>query len=264
MKLKISYKSKKMILEICGIACLIVAGVVENKWATPKAVEAVEKKKAELDKEKLTKMETFKAVAPYHAVTLGLDILGGGILVKNLDNVLKDNAAAVATVGMLEKDISQYKKAITDTVGEETAKTIQSAVSQQKVEESAKKETGNSKEIESSIGMLPGTDGGDIFMEPITLQKFYASQNEINAVANKLNKEANFSGIDSCTSLNDFLYELNLKSPRDDIGDKLVFRTSDGGIDLDFDPEYDEKLGKYIQVIRYRNSPTYDSGSEWM
>lgn len=215
-------KHSPEILTGVGIAAMISTTVLAVK-ATPKALKEIEKKKQEVNKDKLTPVETVKATWKCYipAATTGAFSIAC-LIGANTVNA-KRNAALATALKLSETAFIEYRDKVVEEVGEEKEKVIR---------EKANTERINQQLMFHDNGIVHTGDGNTLFFEPISKTVFKSSKVRIREVVNELNWTMTY-GNEPYVSLSDF-YDA-IKIPEYALGNELGWRTDKGLIDISFD-----------------------------
>lgn len=233
-------KRSPAILTATGILSMGTAAVLAAK-ETPKAIRLIEEREAELGDE-LTprgKLETtWKCYVP--ALTAG--IFGAACLIGAHSVHTKRNAAIATAYKLSETALTEYKKAVTEEIGEEKESLIRKKVRQKKLEETP---TGPNNIIITERGNQLCYDG-------VSGRVFESDLNTIEKAINKVNREMTY---DMYISLSDFYDELGLDHT--DISDQIGWNLEDGLLEVSFDsmilPD-----GRPCITLEYHVAPKYD------
>lgn len=125
-------KHSPEILTGFGIAGMFTAVIFSVK-ATPKAIEAINKKKEELQKEKLSFGETIKATWKYYVPTAATLAVSTACVIGSDVKCRKHGAAIAAAYAISETDFSEYKDKVKETLGENKEKDIQAAIDHDRI-----------------------------------------------------------------------------------------------------------------------------------
>lgn len=201
------------ILMSSGIAGMIFVTAWSIK-ATVKAVRLVDKRKCELNTDKLSAKETFKTVWKCYIPPVIGTIVSIPCIVASNRISSRRNAALVAAYTIAETSLQEYKDKTKEIVGPEKEKEIHEAISKDKAITAP-----------APAENVILSDNGDIlFQEPITGRYFKSNWNKILKAANELNAAA-ISGSDEIT-LSDWLLALGLS--KTSVSDSLGWTVSDG------------------------------------
>lgn len=167
--------NKAPILIFSGVAALFGATVASIPM-TVKATHAVDKKKKDLNTDKLSMKEYFATIWKYYiptaactAVSFPLIIMGNKEYGKKLASFAAYATATATSLQKLEEKIPQI-------VGKENEQKIKEAVAQDKV---------NKTDIQNPSLLVAG-DSDQLFYEPITNQYFRSTINKMDKIKNQL------------------------------------------------------------------------------
>lgn len=218
-----TYKNRSKILTGAGIASMW-GMTVYAVMQTPKAMKAIEKKKEELNTDKLTWLETVKATWMYY---LGPFCIGAGgtTMVGISDSVqqktigIYQTSLALAEVAEVAAD--EFKERVKERLGEEEAKKIETEV-HQALAEKKYRDNGDVCNIYST------GEGELLFYENTTSTFFRSSYDSVsNAYISFKNGLNNSNGL----PWNDWLQELGLYILP--VGYTLGYNPNWKGIELD-------------------------------
>lgn len=234
-------KHSPEILTGIGVTGMITSTVLAVK-ATPKAMKLIEQGKMELQKEKITPIETVKmAWKPYiPAVITGVVsvscIIGGSTV------NAKRNAALATAYTISEKALTKYRDKVVETIGERKEKDIREKIAQDDV---------NSNPVSNSQ-IVVTSKGNTLCMDSITRRYFRSDIENIKKIVNDLNRKMLS---ENYVSLNEFYYALNLEGIK--TGSQIGWNVSQGFIELYYSAALAENDEPCI-VIDFETSPYYD------
>ena len=233
------------------IAGAIVSGgvaVYTAITATPKALQRIEKEKAEKHVDKLTPMETVKVAWPYYVPTALSFAFATGCAIGSQSIHAKRNAALAAAYKISETALVEYRDKVIETIGEKKEQTVRDKVAQEQI---------NKNPVVPSEVASTGK-GTSLCMNPFTNEYFECDIEVIRRAENRLNKKM-LQSICGSTSLNEFFIEIGLKPIDDSVGYTLGWN-AEYLIDLDIRPGIAEINGmtKPCLVIGHNNPPKYD------
>lgn len=111
----------------------MLAAVIFSIRATPKAEKAIEEKKKELDKEKLTVGETIKATWKYYVPT-AITLAGSTACIIGANSVnTRRNAALAAAYTISETALQEYQDKVKEVVGERKENDIRTDIERDKL-----------------------------------------------------------------------------------------------------------------------------------
>ena len=210
-------KHSPEILTGIGIAGMITTTVLAVK-ATPKALKLMED--AQYDKEEdLTVPEkvkvTWKCYIP--ATLLGLASVGCLIGANSVN--LRRKAALATAYKLSETALAEYKEKVIETVGEEKAKDIRSAIAKDKME----------KNPVTKSEVIITDKGESLFCDSISGRYFKSDMNTIEKAVNTINRRLLN---EMSVSLTEFYSEIGL-SPTS-LSEELGWNMNEGQIEIDF------------------------------
>lgn len=233
-------KHSPEILTGIGIAGMITTTVLAVK-ATPKALKLMED--AQYDKEEdLTVPEkvkvTWKCYIP--ATLLGLASVGCLIGANSVN--LRRKAALATAYKLSETALAEYKEKVIETVGEEKAKDIRSAIAKDKME----------KNPVTKSEVIITDKGESLFCDSISGRYFKSDMNTIEKAVNTINRRLLN---EMSVSLTEFYSEIGL-SPTS-LSEELGWNMNEGQIEIDFSSQITDD-GRPCIYIEYEIAPRYD------
>jgi hypothetical protein len=233
-------KHSPEILTGIGIAGMITTTVLAVK-ATPKALKLMDD--ARYDKEEdLTVPEkvkvTWKCYIP--ATLLGLASVGCLIGANSVN--LRRKAALATAYKLSETALAEYKEKVIETVGEEKAKDIRSAIAKDKME----------KNPVTKSEVIITDKGESLFCDSISGRYFKSDMNTIEKAVNTINRRLLN---EMSVSLTEFYSEIGL-SPTS-LSEELGWNMNEGQIEIDFSSQITDD-GRPCIYIEYEIAPRYD------
>lgn len=212
--------------------------------ATPKALQRIEQEKSEKRVDKLTPMQTVKAVWPYYIPTAASFVFAAGCAIGSQSIHAKRNAALAAAYKISETALVEYRDKVIETIGEKKEQTVRDKVAQEQI---------NKNPVKQSEVVFTGK-GTSLCLDPLSNRYFEGDIEVIRRAENKLNRQM-LQSINSDVWLNEFYAEIGLDGVDSHIGYKLGWNT-DYPIDLDIRPGMtpDERP---CLVIGHYNPPRY-------
>ena len=233
-------KHSPEILTGIGIAGMITATILAVK-ATPKALEAIEREKQELETDKLTPVETAKATWKYYIPTVVTGSASIACLIGASSVNLRRNAALATAYKLSETALTEYRDKVVETIGEKKEQTIREKIDKDHITQNP---------VSKNRVIVTGK-GQTLCYDHISGRYFYSDIDLIKRAINELNRHIT---IHMYQSLNEFYDELNLEHIG--IGYDLGWNI-DGGI---IDPEFSSHLtedGQPCLVLGYSVDPKY-------
>jgi hypothetical protein len=241
VKMAISKHSPEILTGI-GIAGMITTTILAVR-ATPKALEFIEDKKAELELEpddKLRPVEVIEATWKCYVPAVVTGVMSTVCLIGASSVNLRRNAALMTAYNLSTTALSEYREQVIETVGEKKEQYIRNKVA----EEHTQKNPANNSAI------IVTDKGNTRFMDDVTKRRFTSDIETIKRIVNELNRRMLHR--DDYVSLNDFYYEVGLEGC--EVGDELGWNVSEGLIEIDFHAVVDTD-GVPCIVLDYQIAP---------
>lgn len=234
-------KHSPAILTALGITGMIGTTVLAVK-ATPKALDLIENKKEELDKDKLTVVETVKATWKCYAPAAVTCVTSAACLIGASSVHTKRNAALATAYKLSESALIEYRDKVVKTIGEKKEQSVRDAIAKDHVE---KNPITNNEVIITDRGYT-------LCYDELSGRYFYSDIEKIKKAANELNRQMLN---DMYVSLNELYYELGLEGTK--LGEQMGWNVDRGLIDLKFSATVSADDRPCI-VLDYRVPPMYD------
>lgn len=232
-------KHRSEILIGLGIGGMFTSGIMAIA-ATPMALSLLQKKKEELETDKLSVKEVVKTTWKCYISSAVVSLASAGCII-GAGTINSKHTAVLATAYTLsETKLKEYQDKVIEIVGEEKEKDIRQAVNQERVEKTPVQE-------------IIITDGGnDLCYDVFTGRYFKTDAHKIRKAEEELNRRLRS---EMYISLNEFYYELGLESVK--LGDELGWSIDDGYIEVEFDSRL-TKDAKPCIVLDYNVAPRYE------
>ena len=234
-------KHSPAILTALGITGMIGTTVLAVK-ATPKALDLIENKKEELDKDKLTVVETVKATWKCYVPSAITCATSAACLIGASSVHTKRNAALATAYKLSESALIEYRDKVVETIGEKKEQSVRDAIAKDHVE---KNPVTNNEVIITDRGYT-------LCYDELSGRYFYSDIEKIKKAANELNRQMLN---DMYVSLNELYYELGLEGTK--LGEQMGWNVDRGLIDLKFSATVSADDRPCI-VLDYRVPPMYD------
>lgn len=234
-------KHSPAILTALGITGMIGTTVLAVK-TTPKALDLIENKKKELDKDKLTVVETVKATWKCYAPAAVTCVTSAACLIGASSVHTKRNAALATAYKLSESALIEYRDKVVETIGEKKEQSVRDAIAKDHVE---KNPVTNNEVIITDRGYT-------LCYDELSGRYFYSDIEKIKKAANELNRQMLN---DMYVSLNELYYELGLDGTK--LGEQMGWNVDRGLIDLKFSATVSADDRPCI-VLDYRVPPMYD------
>lgn len=224
-----------------GVAGLLGTTILAVR-ETPKVLKLLDKKKEELDVEKLSVKDTVKTVWKNYIPCAVLAVTSVACIVGASNISARRNAALAAAYAIGNKAFSDYKEEVINLLGEEKEKEIKEKVADRLLKENPV----TSKEV------IITDNNEHLCYDEITGRYFKSSQNKIKEAQNIINDRLRD---EMWVSLNDLYYELGLPNVR--VGDDLGWNVDDGYLDIILSSRIAED-GTPCLTLDYAVGPRYD------
>ena len=234
-------KHSPAILTALGITGMIGTTVLAVK-ATPKALDLIENKKEELDKDELTVVETVKATWKCYVPAAITCATSAACLIGASSVHTKRNAALATAYKLSESALIEYRDKVVETIGEKKEQSVRDAIAKDHVE---KNPVTNNEVIITDKGYT-------LCYDELSGRYFYSDIEKIKKAANELNRQMLN---DMYVSLNELYYELGLEGTK--LGEQMGWNVDRGLIDLKFSATVSADDRPCI-VLDYRVPPMYD------
>lgn len=234
-------KHSPAILTALGITGMIGTTVLAVK-STPKALDLIENKKEELDKDELTVVETVKATWKCYIPATITCVTSAACLIGASSVHAKRNAALATAYKLSESALIEYRDKVVETIGEKKEQSVRDAIAKDHVE---KNPVTNNEVIITDKGYT-------LCYDELSGRYFYSDIEKIKKVANELNRQMLN---DMYVSLNELYYELGLEGTK--LGEQMGWNVDRGLIDLKFSATVSADDRPCI-VLDYRIPPMYD------
>ena len=234
-------KHSPAILTALGITGMIGTTVLAVK-ATPKALDLIENKKEELDKDELTVVETVKATWKCYVPAAITCATSAACLIGASSVHTKRNAALATAYKLSESALIEYRDKVVETIGEKKEQSVRDAIAKDHVE---KNPVTNNEVIITDKGYT-------LCYDELSGRYFYSDIEKIKKAVNELNRQMLN---DMYVSLNELYYELGLEGTK--LGEQMGWNVDRGLIDLKFSATVSADDRPCI-VLDYRVPPMYD------
>lgn len=167
--------NKAPILIWSGVAALFGATIASIPM-TVKATHAVDKKKKELNKDKLSTKDYFSTIWKYYIPTAVCTTVSFPLIIMGNKEYGKKLASFAAYASATATSLQKLEEKIPQVVGKENEQKIKEAVAQDKVD----------KAPVQNPSLLVAGDSDQLFYEPITNQYFRSTINKMDKLKNQL------------------------------------------------------------------------------
>ena len=237
---RILVKRSPEILMGIGIASAFTSTVLAVK-ATPKAIELMEKRKAELEVEKLPGVEIVKTTWKCYIPAAASGVTAVACLIGSSSVNASRNAALATAYKLSETALSEYRDKVIETIGEEKEKTVLEKVTEERV----KNDPVTNKEV------LVTGHGTSLCYDSHFGRYFEYDMDAIKRAENEINRQL---VTDMYASLNDFYSLVGLEHV--DAGDQLGWNLDDGLVEIYYSSHLATD-GRPCLAINYTKPPKY-------
>lgn len=231
------------ILVSAGIVGMISSTVLAVK-ATPKAMQLLEDKKADLGVTYLTKKESIQTAWRPYIPSVALGVVSAACIVGGTATNLKRNTALATVYAISENTLKEYQRKTVEVVGEEKAREIDKAVAKAKVKERPVIIDQNDSEYVTNTG-----EGNTLFYDSLSGRYFRSSTNAVDRAINSINKSML---TEHYITVNEFYNELGI--PTVGAGSLIGWVLEKEMADISYDSDIDSNGQPYV-VLEYRNRP---------
>lgn len=238
-----------------GIASAITSTVLAVK-ATPKAMQLIENEKSRQNKKlieesawpncgqitKLTPADVFKTTWKCYIPAAISGTASVAFLLGSNSVHARRNAAIATAYKLSETALTDYKKEVIETIGEEKAKLIQDKVAQKHVDEHP---------VSNNQVIIAGS-GKQLCYDGISGRYFESDIQTIRAAVNTINETMVY---EMYASLGDFYNEIGL--PPTTLSDELGWNLDDGQLEISYGSAISDD-GRPCITLDYHVAPRYD------
>ena len=224
-----------------GIAGMCTTIILAVK-ATPKAVRLLEDKKYELEKDKLTAVETVKTSWKCYAPAAITGAASVACIIGASSVNAKRNTALATAYELSKTAFAEYREKVVETIGEKKEEKVRDEIAKDKL----KKKPASGSEI-----IVTGK-GESLCYDTVSGRTFKCDIEKLKKTEIELNRQ--IIGGDEYVSLNEFYHEIGL--PGIGIGDDIGWNT-DSLIELKFSAQLDDNDTPCL-VLDYYVEPRYD------
>lgn len=232
-------KHSPEILTGMGIAGLLTSTVLAVAY-TPKAMRLIDEKKAMQEEPKdLKPTEVVKTVWKCYIPSAVISAASIGCLIGANAVHYKRNAALAMAYTLSETALHDYKSKVIETIGEKKEEVIRDAVMKDKID----------KNPASNNEVYIISKGNTLMFDPISSRYFQSDIDTVNRIVNDLNR---IMLSENYVSLNDFYYEIGLKSIS--VGDDIGWNVDKGLIKIRYSAQLTDN-NEPCAVLDYETAP---------
>lgn len=212
--------------------------------ATPKAVQLMEERKAELDVEKLSPVEVVKTTWGCYMPAAVTGTLSVACILGSYSENMKRNAAISTAYMISETALKEYKDKVIETIGEKKEEAIRDAVAKDKLEQ---------RPVSTSEIFITGK-GKSLLFDPVSNRYFEYDLDLLQKAVNDLNMR--FTHGEMYLSVNELYWAMGVK-PWIGMGDDLGWNIDMAPICITLRYAAADD-GRPCAVMDYNIKPRYD------
>ena len=228
-----------------GVAGMMTSTVLAVK-ATPKALDIIEDKKADLGVTYLTRKEIAQATWKLYAPSIGVALASAACIILGTSKSIKRNTALATVYALSESTLREYQSKAKEMLGEEKAAELDREVAKARVR---KREVTTIVETEGSEYIHHTGNGDTLVYDTLSGRYFRSSRNAIESAVNSINKSLLN---DYITTLNEFYNEMCV--PTIGAGSLIGWKSDKELLEVSFESDVDQNGNPYL-VLSYKNRP---------
>ena len=228
-----------------GVAGMMTSTVLAVK-ATPKALDIMEDKKADLGVTYLTRKEIAQATWKLYAPSIGVGLASAACIILGTSKSIKRNTALATVYALSESTLREYQTKAKEMFGEEKAAELDREVAKARVR---KREVTTIVETEGSEYIHHTGNGDTLVYDTLSGRYFRSSMNSIESAVNSINKSLLN---DYIMTLNEFYNELGV--PTIGAGSLIGWKSDKELLEVSFESDVDQNGNPYL-VLSYKNRP---------
>lgn len=228
-----------------GVAGMMTSTVLAVK-ATPKALDIMEDKKADMGVTYLTRKEIAQATWKIYAPSIGVGLASAACIILGTSKSIKRNTALATVYALSESTLREYQTKAKEMFGEEKAAELDREVAKARVR---KREVTTIVETEGSEYIHHTGNGDTLVYDTLSGRYFRSSMNSIESAVNSINKSLLN---DYIMTLNEFYNELGV--PTIGAGSLIGWKSDKELLEVSFESDVDQNGNPYL-VLSYKNRP---------
>ena len=228
-----------------GVAGMMTSTVLAVK-ATPKALDIMEDKKADLGVTYLTRKEIAQATWKIYAPSIGVGLASAACIILGTSKSIKRNTALATVYALSESTLREYQSKAKEMLGEEKAAELDREVAKSRVR---KREVTTIVETEGSEYIHHTGNGDTLIYDTLSGRYFRSSMNAIESAVNLINKSLLN---DYIMTLNEFYNELGV--PTIGAGSLIGWKSDKELLEVSFESDVDKHGNPYL-ILSYKNRP---------
>lgn len=228
-----------------GVVGMMSSTVLAVK-ATPKALDIMEDKKADMGVTYLTRKEIAQATWKLYAPSIGVGLASAACIILGTSKSIKRNTALATVYALSESTLREYQSKAKEMLGEEKAAELDREVAKSRVR---KREVTTIVESEGSEYIHHTGNGDTLVYDTLSGRYFRSSMNSIESAVNSINKSLLN---DYIMTLNEFYNELGV--PTIGAGSLIGWKSDKELLEVSFESDVDQNGNPYL-VLSYKNRP---------
>ena len=228
-----------------GVVGMMSSTVLAVK-ATPKALDIMEDKKADMGVTYLTRKEIALATWKLYAPSVGVGLASAACIILGTSKSIKRNTALATVYALSESTLREYQSKAKEMLGEEKAAELDREVAKSRVR---KREVTTIVESEGSEYIHYTGNGDTLVYDSLSGRYFRSSMNSIESAVNSINKSLLN---DYIMTLNEFYNELGV--PTIGAGSLIGWKSDKELLEVSFESDVDQHGNPYL-ILSYRNRP---------
>ena len=228
-----------------GVTGMMTSTVLAVK-ATPKALDIMEDKKADMGVTYLTRKEIAQVTWKLYAPSIGVGLASAACIILGTSKSIKRNTALATVYALSESTLREYQSKAKEMLGEEKAAELDREVAKARVR---KREVTTIVETEGSEYIHHTGNGDTLVYDTLSGRYFRSSMNSIESAVNSINKSLLN---DYIMTLNEFYNELGV--PTIGAGSLIGWKSDKELLEVSFESDVDQNGNPYL-VLSYKNRP---------
>lgn len=228
-----------------GVVGMMSSTVLAVK-ATPKALDIMEDKKADMGVTYLTRKEIAQATWKLYAPSIGVGLASAACIILGTSKSIKRNTALATVYALSESTLREYQSKAKEMLGEEKAAELDREVAKSRVR---KREVTTIVETEGSEYIHHTGNGDTLVYDTLSGRYFRSSRNAIESAVNSINKSLLN---DYIMTLNEFYNEMGV--PTIGAGSLIGWKSDKELLEVSFESDVDQNGNPYL-VLSYKNRP---------
>ena len=228
-----------------GVTGMMTSTVLAVK-ATPKALDIMEDKKADMGVTYLTRKEIAQATWKLYAPSIGVGLASAACIILGTSKSIKRNTALATVYALSESTLREYQSKAKEMLGEEKASELDREVAKSRIR---KREVTTIVESEGSEYIHHTGNGDTLVYDSLSGRYFRSSMNSIESAVNSINKSLLN---DYIMTLNEFYNELGV--PTIGAGSLIGWKSDKELLEVSFESDVDQNGNPYL-VLSYKNRP---------